>query len=63
MAKTKNLVGKTVTIPAGTKVTVQGTTAKRATAATVTVRAQAETRTGTKITWKSNGYMATAVLK
>jgi hypothetical protein len=64
MAKTtKTLVGKTVTIPAGTKVTTRGVTAKRATPSTVTVRAIETTRSGKTVAiWKSNGYKASAVL-
>ena len=63
MKKTSTLIGKQVTIPAGTKVTRLGTTSKRSVQTTITVRAQEITRTGkTKVFWKSNGYMACAVL-
>ena len=63
MAK-KILVGRQVTIPAGTRVTRDGQTATRSTPAIVTVRAVEYTRAGNpKIYWKSNGLRASAVLK
>ncbi len=63
MAK-KSLVGRQVTIPAGTRVTRAGETSKRRASSTVTVRAVEQTRNGnTKIYWKSNGLRASAVLK
>lgn len=55
--------GRKVTIPAGTRVTRQGQTTKRSIDSRVTVRSAEQTRSGkTKVTWKSHGYMATAVL-
>ena len=57
-------VGSKVTIPAGTKVTVRGEQVKRTMDTTVTVRDIEYTRAGNpKISWKSCGYRATAVLK
>lgn len=65
MAKTKKLqVGNTVIIPRGTKVTTCGNTVRRANDAVVTARKVEFTKAGNpKITWKSNGYLATAILK
>lgn len=56
--------GSRVVIPAGTKVTVNGATTKRTHESFVTVRGVTYTRAGNaKVTWKSNGYKATAILK
>lgn len=65
MAKTTKLaVGSRVTIPAGTRVTTQGEIVKRTVDTMVTVRDISFTKTGNpRISWKSNGYRATAVLK
>lgn len=64
MAKATQIkVGKQVTIPAGTKVTVNGQAKKRQADSLVTVRNIETTRTGNlKVTWKSHGYKATAIL-
>ena len=57
-------VGTQILLPAGTRVTVNGTTVRRHRDAIVTVRRVSRTRTGApRITWKSNGYMASAILK
>ena len=57
-------VGSRVVIPAGTRVTVRGNIIKRTHAALVTVRKVTATRAGnSKVTWKSDGYPATAVIK
>ena len=64
MAKTEIAVGRQVTIPAGTRVTIRGERATRTTDSTVTIRDIETTRAGnTKVYWKSNGYRASAVLK
>lgn len=65
MAKSKKIgVGSQVIIPAGSKVTVRGQTTKRQEDSIVTVRKLDQTRAGNlKVTWKSNGYMASTVLK
>lgn len=65
MAKAKKIVvGSQVVIPAGSRVTVRGNTVKRQDDAIVTVRKLDTTRAGNlKVTWKSNGYMASTVLK
>lgn len=63
MAKARNYVGRQVTIPEGTKVRVRGRTVTRRAESVVTVRAQEETRAGrTRITWKSHGYAASALI-
>jgi len=63
MAKTNKIaVGKQVTIPAGTKVTVNGASRKRQADSVVTVRAIEPTKNGTRVIWKSHGYRAAAVL-
>lgn len=63
MAKSKSLVGKTITIPAGTRVSRLGETNKRSAPSTVTVKRVATTKGGnTKVFWKSHGYAASAVL-
>lgn len=55
--------GRKVTIPAGTRVTRLGQTSKRTQDSKVTVRSVEQTKAGrTKVTWKSHGYLATAVL-
>lgn len=57
-------IGQKVTIPAGTKVTCQGEVSKREVATMVTLRHVETTRAGNyKVTWKSRGYAATAILK
>jgi hypothetical protein len=64
MASKKIKVGSSVIIPAGTKVTRQGEVTKRTTESVVTIRRLEHTKAGNpKVTWKSNGYMATAILK
>ena len=65
MTKAKKItVGSQVTIPAGTQITVRGEKTKRQTSSQVTVRRLDFTKTGnTRVSWKSNGYMATAILK
>ncbi len=64
MASKKIKVGSMVVVPAGTKVTRQGEVTKRTSDAVVTVRHLEYTRAGNpKVTWKSNGFMATAILK
>ena len=56
-------VGKQVTIKAGTRVTYQGRIRARKNDSVVTVRASQPARNGkTKITWKSHGYAATALV-
>jgi Tfp pilus assembly major pilin PilA len=61
---TKTLVGKTVTIKAGTRVTVCGIATKRERDSQVTVRAEEAARDGkTRIFWKSCGYTASALIK
>jgi hypothetical protein len=63
MAK-KIRVGNQVTLPAGTRVTINGETTRRIRDTVVTVRDIEQTRTGnTKVIWKSMGYRASAVLK
>lgn len=55
--------GRKVTIPAGTRVTCLGQTSKRTQDSQVTVRSVEQTRAGkTKISWKSMGYKATAII-
>ena len=57
-------VGCQVIIPEGTKVTTRGNTTRRENPAIVTVRQLEYTRAGNpKVTWKSAGYAATAILK
>ena len=64
MATKKLKIGSKVTIPAGSRVTSRGETTKRLAATEVTVRKLEFTKTGNpKVTWKSNGFMATTVLK
>lgn len=60
---TTNIVGKQITIPAGTRVTRAGVTAKRTVATRVTVLRTEATRTGkTRAYWKSHGLLASATL-
>ena len=59
----KSLIGKTYTIPAGTRVTRAGITAKRKTTNNVTVLSQELTSGGkTRIVWKSMGLTASAII-
>jgi sporulation protein YlmC with PRC-barrel domain len=63
MASTNSLVGKKITLKAGTRVTSLGKTVARTAPTEVTVRAVETTRSGnTRIVWKSRGYRATAVI-
>lgn len=56
--------GRSVTIPAGTIVKREGITSKRKTASTVTVRKHEPARDGkTRVYWKSNGVIASALIK
>jgi hypothetical protein len=60
---TKSLVGKTITIKAGTRVTSQGASSVRARDAQVTVRAVETARNNKlRVFWKSNGYTASALI-
>ena len=60
----KIAIGSKVTIPAGTLVIRNGERSKRARDTQVTVRHVETTRAGNfKVTWKSDGIMATACLK
>jgi hypothetical protein len=60
---TKSLVGKRITIKAGTKVRTQGTTLTRTRDTEVTVRATEDARNNKiRIFWKSNGYEASALV-
>lgn len=65
MARSSKITaGRQVTIPAGTRVTRAGITSRRSNPSTVTVRSVEFTRAGNpKISWKSNGLRASAVLK
>lgn len=64
MVSEKISIGSRVEIPVGTKVTKQGITEKRSRAGLVTVQDLHLTKAGNmKITWKSHGYMATAIIK
>lgn len=55
--------GSKVTIPAGTRVSRRGSTARRDFSTVVTVRKVEKTRAGrTKVYWKSHGYRASAIL-
>lgn len=59
----RSLVGSRVYVPAGTRVKRQGTTTTRQSGTMVTVRATELARGGkTRITWKSNGYNASALI-
>jgi hypothetical protein len=61
MAKT--IVGKSITIKAGTKVRVQGSTVARTRDTKVTIRATEVAKNGkTRIFWKSNGYQASTLV-
>lgn len=61
MANATYRIGSKTTIKAGTRVTTQGRTTTRKTDSIVTVRAVESARNGkTRITWKSNGYLAYA---
>jgi len=63
MAK-KIRVGNRVTVPAGTRVTINGETNRRVRDTNVTVLEVEQTKAGnTKVIWKSMGYRASAVLK
>jgi S-adenosylmethionine:tRNA-ribosyltransferase-isomerase (queuine synthetase) len=63
MTKTKTLVGKSITIKAGTKVRTLGTTVSRTRDTQVTVRATETAKNGkTRVFWKSNGYQASALI-
>jgi len=56
-------IGSKVEIPAGTVVTCNGEKTKRQNSSIVTIRSCQETKGGKfKISWKSNGYKAEAVL-
>jgi len=63
MASTAQYIGRKITIKAGTKVTHLGKTTTRKADSTVTVIAAESARNGkTRITWKSMGYNATALV-
>lgn len=60
----KTYIGKTIKIKAGTTVNRAGESAKRAADAVVTVRGQKTTQSGqTRVYWKSNGVIASAIVK
>lgn len=60
---TKSYVGKKVTLKAGTRYNVEGFQFTRETTRKVTVLKQATDRRGkTRIFWKSNGYLANALI-
>lgn len=62
MAK-RNLVGRSLKIKAGTKVSRLGRTTTRAVDTIVTVRGQEPARNGkTRVFWKSNGYKASTLI-
>lgn len=57
------LPGQKVTIKAGSYVNVNGKSTRRSTPSVVTVRAAKPARNGkTRVFWKSNGYIANAVI-
>lgn len=56
------LVGKTITIKPGTKVTRAGSTTTRTTASKVTVRRVEQKGNKTRVYWKSNGLPASATI-
>lgn len=63
MAKSTNLVGKQISIAAGTRVYREGKTAIQKRASKVTVRAQQTTSAGkTRILWNSMGYKASTLI-
>lgn len=63
MVKRSTLVGRRVTIPAGTRITSGGRVRVKSRTGRVTVRRVSATRTGnTRVYWKSNGLLTSAVL-
>ena len=62
MAK-RNLVGRSLKIKAGTKVSRLGRTTTRSTDTVVTIRGQEPARNGkTRVFWKSHGYKASTLI-
>jgi len=56
--------GRQITIPAGTLVKREGQATKRKTSSVVTVRRHEPARDGkTRVFWKSNGVIASALVK